>query len=327
MSININASSIINNLMANNNYQFASIKRTVTFNEEVDEAKTNTADFKRALRGLKNIDTSSGGTAAVKNKINKFVKSYNNFIDSASSVDSKKMEKYLSKMDSLFEEYEDELKDIGITKTTKNKLKFDTTDFSEVTSKQLDAVFGKDKSFVEDTMKYAKFIYRTTTESLTTPVNELSSTTITLSAANSALAQSSGKLASCIQSLLSTDYTEDSRESIVAYLKSFVENYNNTISDSDSASLNSTEGTLIEMLKKVSNDNSSDLSNVGIDVNDSGTLSFDESTASSAELDSIESLFENNSASYGCLVKNYSESLFASLVNADSSGLSINYYA
>lgn len=328
MSININASVIINNLMTDNNYRFSSTKRTIKYNEDADAARNCATDFKKALRSLKQIDTSLGPVNATKNKIKDLVSSYNDFMTSASSInDSKKMDKYLKKLDSLFDNYSSELKSIGVTRASNKKLKFDETNFSEVTTKQLDAVFGKDKSFINDAVKYTKSIYRTAGDSLNVPVNALTSTTISLSASNSALAQSSGTLASHMQKFFSLDYTESNRESIVSYLKEYVENYNNTIAKSASATLNSTESSYINILKKASADNSSDLSTIGINVSDTGTLTFDEAAASAAEPAFVQALFGNSSASYGSLVKNCSENLFASLVNADSSGLSINYYA
>ena len=51
-------------------------------------------------------------------------------MSSASGITgSKKLTKYMDKMDSLFSEYEDSLKSLGITRTSTNKLKFDTTKF------------------------------------------------------------------------------------------------------------------------------------------------------------------------------------------------------
>ena len=157
MSITINASAILNNLTANNSYAFSSTKRIVKYNSDADETRQSASSLKHKLRSLKDIDTSDGPTARTQNKINSFVNTYNDLMSSASGITgSKKLTKYMDKMDSLFSEYEDSLKSLGITRTSTNRLKFDTTNFSDVTSAKLDAVFGEDEHFVNDSINMPK---------------------------------------------------------------------------------------------------------------------------------------------------------------------------
>ena len=55
--------------MTDNNYRFSSTKRTIKYNEDADAARNCATDFKKALRSLKQIDTSLGPVNATKNKI------------------------------------------------------------------------------------------------------------------------------------------------------------------------------------------------------------------------------------------------------------------
>lgn len=328
MSININASAIINNLITNNYYQFSSTKRSVKFNEDADATRSNASEFRHALKMLKQMDTTNGVGVNIKNKIEDFVDTYNNFMTSSSAITgSKKLDKYMKKMDSLFDKYEDELKSIGITRSANKKLKFDKTNFSEVTSAQIEAVFGKDKSFLSDAIKYTKSIANIAEESLNTPVNTLTTTTIALSAANSALAQSGSGLAATTKMLSNAEYTIDNQNILVSYLNNFVTNYNQTHTNAQSATLNSTENSYISLMQSATSNASASLICIGITANADGSLSFDEAIASSADIATIESLFGSSASSYGSVINNYSEKLFASLVKADSSGLNINYYA
>lgn len=328
MSVNINASAIINHLITNNYYQFSSTKRNVKFNEDADTTRSNASKFKHALKMLKQMDTTSGVGVSIKNKIDDFVDTYNDFMTSSSAMtDSKKLNKYMKKMDSLFDQYENELKSVGITRGANKKLKFDKTNFSEVTADQIQAVFGKDKSFLSDAIKYTKSIANAAEESLNTPVNTLTTTTITLSAANSALAQSGNSLAAAAKILSNAKYTVSNQNVLVSYLSSFVTNYNQTQTNAQAAVLDSTENNYIRLMQSATSNASATLSSIGITANTDGSLSFDETIASGADVNTMESLFGSSASSYGSVINNYSEKLFASLVKADSSGFSINYYA
>lgn len=327
MSININASVIINNLTANNYYQFSSAKRTTLFDSNADTAKSDASSLKHALRTLKNFDVSEGTGIRTQNKIEDFVNSYNDLISSSSNItNSKKMDKYLKKMDKLLSEYEDSLKDIGITRTASKKLKFDKTNFSEISTEKINAVFGKEEHFVTDGIKYVKLIGTAAEESLNTPVNVLTTTTISVSASNTALAQSGNRLSNVANSLLHTQYTNDNRAALVSYLSQYVTSYNQTQSDTSTASLNSTETDYISRIQSATSNAKDSLSAIGITANADNTLSFDETKASAADVNTIQALFGSTS-SYGAAINNYSEKLFASLVKADASGLNINYYA
>lgn len=328
MSVNINASAIINHLITNNYYQFSSTKRNVKFNEDADTTRSNASKFKHALKMLKQMDTTGGVGVSIKNKIDDFVDTYNDLMTSSSAMtNSKKLNKYMKKMDSLFDQYENELKSVGITRGTNKKLKFDKTNFSEVTADQIQAVFGKDKSFLSDAIKYTKSIANAAEESLNTPVNTLTTTTITLSAANSALAQSGNSLAAAAKILSNAKYTVSNQNVLVSYLSSFVTNYNQTQTNAQAAVLDSTENNYIRLMQSATSNASATLSSIGITANTDGSLSFDETIASGADVNTMEALFGSSASSYGSVINNYSEKLFASLVKADSSGFSINYYA
>lgn len=327
MSITINASAILNNLTANNSYAFSSTKRIVKYNSDADETRQSASSLKHKLRSLKDIDTSDGPTVRTQNKIKSFVNTYNDLMSSASGITgSKKLTKYMDKMDSLFSEYEDSLKSLGITRTSTNKLKFDTTNFSDVTSTKLDAVFGEDEHFVSDSIKYAKAISSAAQQALNTPENVLGTTTISVSAGNTALAQSDQLLATATKNLYLTDYASVQAQTLVTYLKNYTEQYNNTLQNHTSADLNSTENGYLNAMKNATQNVKNQLLPVGITVTDDGTLSFDETAVSSENIENVKNLF-GSSSSYGTIIKGYAEKLFSSLVQADSSDLNIDYYA
>ena len=226
-------------------------------------------------------------------------------MSSASGITgSKKLTKYMDKMDSLFSEYEDSLKSLGITRTSTNKLKFDTTNFSDVTST----------------------ISSAAQQALNTPENVLGTTTISVSAGNTALAQSDQLLAAATKNLYLTDYASVQAQTSVTYLKNYTEQYNNTLQNHTSADLNSTENGYLNAMKNATQNVKNQLLPVGITVTDDGTLSFDETAVSSDNIENVKNLF-GSSSSYGTIIKGYAEKLFSSLVQADSSDLNIDYYA
>lgn len=65
-------------------------------------------------------------------------------------------------------------------------------------------------------------------QALNTPENVLGTTTISVSAGNTALAQSDQLLAAATKNLYLTDYASVQAQTLVTYLKIYTEQYNNT---------------------------------------------------------------------------------------------------
>jgi hypothetical protein len=329
MSVNLNLTTVINNLTANNSYRYSYNRTEKKYNEDADNMVTYSSDFKRALKKLANIDTDDGATASTKTKINNFINSYNELVSSYSGVSgSKKLTKTMDKLNSLIDEYSDKLASVGITTTTGNKLKLDATTYASATSEKLAAVFGKDSTFLSDAIKYTKKAGTLAKDYVSTSEITPASSTITLSASASALAQSSGKLTSNVQSLLRLQFASANEDTIVSNIKNFIDSYNDTIKNAQSGTSNSTEDDYVELLKKATTNNSSKLDSVGITASSDGTLSVDEDKLGTASKDTLSALFDAaDSASYGSSVNTYSQKLFSSLIKADSAGLNVNYYA
>ena len=163
-------------------------------------------------------------------------------------------------------------------------------------------------------------------QALNTPENVLGTTTISVSAGNTALAQSDQLLAAATKNLYLTDYASVQAQTLVTYLKNYTEQYNNTLQNHTSADLNSTENGYLNAMKNATQNVKNQLLPVGITVTDDGTLSFDETAVSSDNIENVKNLF-GSSSSYGTIIKGYAEKLFSSLVQADSSDLNIDYYA
>jgi hypothetical protein len=329
MSVNLNLTTVVNNLTTNNSYRYSYNRTNKIYNEDAADMVTYSSDFRHALKKLENIDTDEGATASTKTKINSFVNSYNELISSYSGVSgSKKLTKTMDKLNSLIDEYSDKLKAVGVTQSTGNKLKFDTTAYAEATSDELAAVFGKDSTFLSDAIKYTKKAGNLAQANISTSEIAPATATISLSASASALAQSSGKLTTNVQNLLRLQFADTADETIVSSIKNFIDSYNETIKNAQSGTSNTTEDDYVRLIKEATANNSDKLSSVGITSGSDGALSVDDDTLRNASKATLSELFdESSSASYGSSVNTYSQKLFSSLIKADSSGLNVNYYA
>jgi flagellar capping protein FliD len=329
MSVNLNLTTVINNLTTNDSYRYSYNKTNKKYNEDADNMVTYSSDFRHALKRLANIDTDEGATASTKTKINSFINSYNELMSSYSGVSgSKKLTTTMDKLNSLIDEYSDKLKSVGITQSTGNKLKLDTTTYAAATSEKLAAVFGKDSTFLSDAIKYTKKARSLAQDSVSTSEVIPESATVTLSASASVLAQSSGKLTANVQNLLRLQFTNTDDESIASNIKKFIDSYNDTINNAQSGTSNSTEGDYVRLIKAATANNSDKLNSVGITADSDGALSVDDDKLRDTSKDTLSELFDAaDAASYGSEISSYSKKLFASLIKADSSGLNVNYYA
>ena len=88
------------------------------------------------------------------------------------------------------------------------------------------------------TAQKTKAISSAAQQALNTPENVLGTTTISVSAGNTALAQSDQLLAAATKNLYLTDYASVQAQTLVTYLKNYTEQYNNTLQKHTSDNLN-----------------------------------------------------------------------------------------
>ena len=101
---------------------------TATGRSGSDARKLVPADIKAIRRAVKNLgsyDYDDGEGSELMNKVQAFVNTYNNYMDSGKEMDNDQIDRYMSKLKKLTREHESELSEIGITRMSSGKLKVD----------------------------------------------------------------------------------------------------------------------------------------------------------------------------------------------------------
>ena len=116
--------------------------------------------IRRAVKELGDYDYEDGEGGELMNKVQAFVSTYNNYIDSAKGMDDSNVNRYLSKMKKLTKEHADELADIGITIQSSGKLKVDKKALQDTGRYQVSLLFSEDAEYGKMTDKQMKQTYR-----------------------------------------------------------------------------------------------------------------------------------------------------------------------
>lgn len=116
--------------------------------------------IRRAVKELGNYDYDDGEGGELMNKVQAFVSTYNNYIDSAKEMDDSNVNRYLSKMKKLTKEHADELEDIGVTIQSSGKLKVDKKALQDTGRYQVSLLFSKDAEYAQMSDKQMKQTYR-----------------------------------------------------------------------------------------------------------------------------------------------------------------------
>lgn len=126
--------------------------------------------------------------------------------------------------------------------------------------------------------------------------------------ANSALTDGVSKLSSSIKELQKDSTFEDSEdgktagEKTAAALKSFVDNYNDVVKNAKESTLSNVTSNVGAMMK-TTDQNAKALKEIGISVQDDGTMILDEKKAESADLNKVHELFDSKEVmSYGSTI-------------------------
>lgn len=120
------------------------------------------ADMKavrKAVRELGGYDYDDGDGEELVSKVEAFVSTYNNYIESAKGVGDSDMDRYLSQLKKLTKEHADELKDIGITIQNSGKLAVDKDALQETGRYQVGKLFAADAEYGVQAEKQMKRTY------------------------------------------------------------------------------------------------------------------------------------------------------------------------
>lgn len=116
--------------------------------------------IRRAVKELGDYDYDEGEGGELMNKVQAFVSTYNNYIDSAKGMDDSNVNRYFSKMKKLTKEHADELADIGITIQSSGKLKVDKKALQDTGRYQVSRLFSEDAEYGKMADKQMKQTYR-----------------------------------------------------------------------------------------------------------------------------------------------------------------------
>ncbi len=112
--------------------------------------------IRRAVKDLGGYDYKEGEGSELMNKVQAFVNTYNNYVDSAKGVDDSNANRYLSKLKKLTREHADEFKEIGITIQSSGKLKVDKKELQDTGRYQVSKLFDKDSEYSLGVDKWMK---------------------------------------------------------------------------------------------------------------------------------------------------------------------------
>lgn len=115
--------------------------------------------IRRAVKELGGYDYDDGEGGELMNKVQAFVSTYNNYIDSAKEMDDSEVTRYLSKMKKLTKEHADEFAQIGITIQSSGKLKVDKKALQDTGRYQVSVLFSEDAEYAVMAEKQMKQTY------------------------------------------------------------------------------------------------------------------------------------------------------------------------
>lgn len=124
------------------------------------------ADMKavrKAVKQLGEYDFEEGDGEELVNKVQAFVSTYNNYIDSAKAVGDADADRYLKQLKKMTKEFGGELDDIGISVQNSGKLAVDKKTLQSTGRYQVSRLFGSDAEFsvqIENQMKRTNSMFK-----------------------------------------------------------------------------------------------------------------------------------------------------------------------
>lgn len=132
---------------------------TATGRSGSDARKLVPADIKAIRRAVKNLgsyDYDDGEGSELMNKVQAFVNTYNNYMDSGKEMDNDQIDRYMSKLKKLTREHESELSEIGITRMSSGKLKVDKEKLQDTSRYWVGKVFSDEAEYGRQVDKIMK---------------------------------------------------------------------------------------------------------------------------------------------------------------------------
>lgn len=324
MSISLSASSMLNQLNSTGTYSYKTSKNSKIVDEKKFAAKETCIMLNTSVRTLRNTTpTTVGGKTKAKKHIKNVLSAINDLMDS-SAASSKKSKRAVEKLSNLFDEYEDELKDIGITKSSSGKYSLDNSKWENIDEETLtdayNKLFGKDSDFSKGIVKYNNTLKSIMNENLVQTKTVTLNNSVSIDKNRIAMAGSANNITSCISSLTSSDC--GSKEAL-AYISEIIDNFNTLFAEEKEAQSNS------EYLDTLSNlvlSHKTDLNSIGLDCSNDGTsLSFynNNSDTCNEKIDDAKNLFEKK---FGDALSSASQKLFCDLLETTGNNISVNEY-
>lgn len=132
---------------------------TATGRSGSEARKLVPADIKAIRRAVKNLgsyDYDDGEGSELMNKVQAFVNTYNNYMDSGKEMDNDQIDRYMSKLKKLTREHESELSEIGITRMSSGKLKVDKEKLQDTSRYWVGKVFSDEAEYGRQVDKIMK---------------------------------------------------------------------------------------------------------------------------------------------------------------------------
>lgn len=312
MSINISSGRILQSLYSNNNgntsyYTGIRTEKRVQINEEVESSLSMNADFKKALRGLRNCDYDSGLKTDVLKYAKKLINSYNEFVDNKGNG-TKRYERKLKEITDVLEDYSSELSKAGITMED-GKLKLDAEKFDNADIADMRAVFSPDSEFTDKITRKLNSLNNLVKGELTHTVKEDKYIFNNVNSNNISIADRTNKLAIQTDKLLNTPLAPDNsnEQEILDMLKEYIDHVNSLYDEiTDKA----------EYSQKAIDD----LNSI-IDLNNRFSEELNKDPFP------YEDLFDKeNPSSYGSQMISLYQNLFSELVNASAKDVTVSSF-
>ncbi len=318
MSISISSGKVLDSLYKNQRgsssfYTGIYSKTSNTENKSVTASLSTNADFRKAVRMLKNSDYGTGLRADIKKAVKQMVKSYNEFKDSKGD-DSKEYHRMVSKMEKLFGSYSGELSKVGVSMTD-GKLKFDVDKFDGAANEDLEKLFSSDSEFINETDKILKSSNRMIQNDQYPTVKEDVYVSNKVNSNNIAYANHANTLAVAADRLNKTVLTNDNMGLVVDMINAYTDKiagfYEELTQGVDWSQVDSSE-------------------RAAEDVNEIIRLNEDYIDAVQKSVEGEDFLYEDwfseDENSYGSQVTKLYKDLFSELVNAGKKDFEINSF-
>lgn len=112
--------------------------------------------IKSAVKSLGKYDYEEGEGGELMKKVQAFVDTYNNYIESAKGMDDRDVNRYLNKLKKITKENAGEFAEIGVTVQSSGKLKINKKTLEDTSRYQVSRLFSEDAEFskqVQENMK------------------------------------------------------------------------------------------------------------------------------------------------------------------------------